>query len=38
MVFKSRRMRWDGHMACNIREKGNVYRVFVGVLEENKSV
>jgi hypothetical protein len=30
MVFKSRRLRWAGHVACGIREKGNVHRVFVG--------
>jgi len=34
MVFKSRRMRWAGHVACSIREKGKVYRVFVVYLKE----
>jgi hypothetical protein len=28
-VFKSRRMRWVGHVAC-MGEKGNAYRVLVG--------
>jgi hypothetical protein len=38
MMFKSRRMKWAGHVACSIREKGNVYRIFVGMLEENRPV
>jgi hypothetical protein len=38
MVFKSRRMRWAGHVACSIKEKGNVYMAFVGVLEGNRPV
>jgi hypothetical protein len=37
MVFKSRKMRWAGHVAC-IREKGNIYRIFVEVLEGNRPV
>jgi len=34
MVFKSREMRWVGHVACSVMEKGNVHRVFVGCLKE----
>jgi len=32
-VIKSRRMRWEGHVACMGERKG-VYRVLVGKTEE----
>jgi len=36
-VIKSRRMRWDGHVACMGEERG-VYRVLVGKSEGKRSL
>jgi hypothetical protein len=36
-VIKSRKMRWDGHVACMVEIK-DLYRVLVGKLEEKRSL
>jgi hypothetical protein len=36
-VIKPKRMRWAGHVAC-MEDRRDVYRVFMGKSEENKSL